>query len=109
MSELGLMGLTVPEEFGGAGHGQPGPVRWSSRRSTVRCASTGVTLSVHNSLVGAPLNAVMAATRAEGLIGCLSMASGDTLGAYCLTEANAGSDAGFACDDGDARRRRLGS
>src|SRR5262245_59513903 len=54
MTELGLWGLTVPEEFGGAGMGNLAlsVVLMEINRA---CASTGVTLSVHNSLVGAPI------------------------------------------------------
>src|SRR5690349_1792356 len=54
LAELGFWGLTVPEEFGGAGQGN---VALSLVLEEVNraCASTGVTLSVHNSLVCSPL------------------------------------------------------
>jgi alkylation response protein AidB-like acyl-CoA dehydrogenase len=55
------------------------------------CASTGVTLSVHNSLIGAPLNKF--GTDAQKQEWLPKLATGEVLGAYCLTEPNAGSDA----------------
>ena len=90
MREIGLWGLTIPEEFGGAGMGnlELSIVLEEINRA---CASTGVTLSVHNSLVGAPLDKWGSPEqRAEWLP---RLASGEVFGAYCLTEPNAGSDA----------------
>ncbi|MDP6128577.1 MAG: acyl-CoA dehydrogenase family protein, partial [Planctomycetota bacterium] len=53
-AEMGFMGLTVPEEFGGAGMGN---LHGSIMLEEVNrwCASTGVTLSVHNSLICGPI------------------------------------------------------
>jgi acyl-CoA dehydrogenase len=90
MSELGLWGLTVPEKYGGAGMSN---VALSVVLEEINrgCASTGVTLSVHNSLVGAPLRKFAPeAVKDEWLP---KLATGEVLGAYCLTEPNAGSDA----------------
>jgi alkylation response protein AidB-like acyl-CoA dehydrogenase len=91
LGELGLMGLTVPEEHGGAGMGNLAlcVVLEEVNRG---CASTGVTLSVHNSLIGAPLRRFgTPEQQAEWLP---RLATGEVIGAYCLTEAGAGSDAG---------------
>ncbi len=90
MTELGLWGLTVPEEFGGSGLGNLAlsVVLIEINRA---CASTGVTLSVHNSLVGAPLRKF--ASDALKRAWLPRLATGEVLGAYCLTEPNAGSDA----------------
>src|SRR6516162_4006708 len=55
MAELGLWGLTVPEEYGGAGMGNLA-LSLVLEEVNRACASTGVTLSVHNSLLGAPIN-----------------------------------------------------
>lgn len=102
MAELGLMGLTVPEEFGGAGMGNLAlcVVLEEINRG---CASTGVTLSVHNSLVGAPIRRFGTDEQKQQWLPLI--ASGEALGAYCLTEANAGSDAASlaasATRDGD--------
>jgi butyryl-CoA dehydrogenase len=90
MSELGLWGLTVPEEFGGFGLGNLhlAAVLMEVNRA---CASTGVTLSVHNSLVCAPLAKFGSEElKAEWLP---RLATGEVIGAYCLTEASSGSDA----------------
>ncbi len=102
MAELGLLGLTVPEEYGGAGMGNL-PLAAVLIEINRACASTGVTLSVHNSLIGAPLNKF--GTDAQKREWLPKLASGEVIGAYCLTEANAGSDAAAlvttATADGD--------
>jgi len=90
MGDLGLWGLTIPEEFGGAG--------LDNRALTAvlieinrACAATGVTLSVHNSLLGAPIT--RHGTPEQKRQWLPKLATGEVLGSYCLTEANAGSDA----------------
>jgi butyryl-CoA dehydrogenase len=91
MTELGLWGLTVPEAYGGAGMGNMA-LAVVLEEVNRACASTGVTLSVHNSLLGAPINKFgNEAQRREWLP---RLATGEVIGAYCLTEPNAGSDAG---------------
>jgi alkylation response protein AidB-like acyl-CoA dehydrogenase len=90
MGELGLWGLTVPEQYGGAGMGNL-PLALVLEEINRACASTGVTLSVHNSLIGAPLNKF--GTDAQKQEWLPKLATGEVLGAYCLTEPNAGSDA----------------
>ena len=103
MRELGLWGLTVPEAYGGAGLGN---VELSLVLEEINraCASTGVTLSVHNSLLGAPINKW--GTEAQKQAWLPKLATGEVIGAYCLTEPNAGSDAGSlrtsAKEDGDS-------
>lgn len=103
MGELGLWGLTIPEEYGGSGLGN---LHLSLVLEEVNraCASTGVTLSVHNSLVAAPLRKFGSeAIKRQWLP---QLASGALIGAYCLSEANSGSDAAAlraqARPDGDA-------
>jgi alkylation response protein AidB-like acyl-CoA dehydrogenase len=90
LSELGLWGLTIPEEYGGAGLGNLAltPVLIEINRA---CAATGVTLSVHNSLVAGPVQRFGSPEQKQAWLPRL--ASGEVLGAYCLTEPNAGSDA----------------
>lgn len=90
MTELGLWGLTVPEQYGGAGLGNLAlaVVLVEVNRA---CASTGVTLSVHNSLVGAPIRRF--GTEEQKAAWLPRLATGEVIGAYCLTEAGAGSDA----------------
>ena len=102
ISELGLWGLTVPEEHGGAGMGNVA-LTLVLEELNRGCASTGVTVSVHNSLLGAPIRRFGTEEQKKRFLPAL--ATGETIGAYCLTEANAGSDAGalrtMAEDKGD--------
>jgi alkylation response protein AidB-like acyl-CoA dehydrogenase len=102
IGELGLWGLTVPEEYGGAGMGSLA-LSLLLEEINRADASVGVTLSVHNSLVGAPiLKFASEAKKSEWLP---KLATGEVLGCYCLTEPNAGSDAAAlqtrAVKDGD--------
>ncbi len=90
MGELGLWGLTVPEQYGGAGLGNLA-LSCVLEEVNYACASTGVTLSVHNSLIGAPI--LRHGTDAQKSTWLPQIASGERIGSYCLTEANAGSDA----------------
>lgn len=89
-AEMGFMGLTVPEEFGGAGMGN---LHGSIMLEEVNrwCASTGVSLSVHNSLICGPINKYGTEEQKQKYLP--QLASGKMLGAYCLTEPQAGSDA----------------
>ncbi|MCC6409598.1 MAG: acyl-CoA dehydrogenase family protein [Planctomycetes bacterium] len=90
MAELGFWGLTVPEEYGGAALGNLAlsivleELNWG-------CAATGVTVSVHNSLVCSPITKYGTAEQKKRWLP--KLASGEILGAYCLTEPNSGSDA----------------
>ena len=90
LADLGLWGLTIPEEFGGSGLGNLALCLVLEEINRA-CASTGVTLSVHNSLVCAPL--IKFGSEALKRIWLPRLASGEILGAYCLTEPNSGSDA----------------
>jgi len=90
ISEMGLWGLTIPEEFGGAGMGNL-ELALVLEEINAGCASTGVTLSVHNSLLGAPIWRFGTQEQKEKWLPAL--ASGESIGCYCLTEPNAGSDA----------------
>jgi len=90
VGELGLWGLTIPEEFGGAGMGNLA-LSLVLEELNAACASTGVTISVHNSLLGAPINKY--GTQAQKEEWFPRLATGEILGCYCLTEPNAGSDA----------------
>ncbi len=99
---LGLLGLLVPERFGGAGLSNLALSVALIEINKVD-ASVGVTLSVHNSLVCSCINAwAPEALKARYLP---RLASGEWLGAYALSETGAGSDAGNlvckAVRDGD--------
>jgi butyryl-CoA dehydrogenase len=90
LGELGLFGLTIPEEFGGSGLGNVA-LTFVLEELNRGCASTGVTVSVHNSLVAAPLDKWGSDAQKQEWLP--KLATGECLGAYSLTEANAGSDA----------------
>jgi alkylation response protein AidB-like acyl-CoA dehydrogenase len=91
MAELGLMGVTVPEEYGGAGMNTLTYVTVIEEISRA-CAATGVITAVQNSLGELPLLAF--GTEAQKKKYLPQMASGQKIAAYALTEPNAGSDAG---------------
>jgi butyryl-CoA dehydrogenase len=103
IGELGLWGLTVPEEYGGAGMGNLA-LALVLEEVNRGCASTGVTLSVNNSLVCAPI--VKFANEEQKRRWLPKLASGEILGAYALTEPGSGSDAAAlatrAVRDGDS-------
>lgn len=90
MAELGLLGMFVPEEHGGAGMSYLAYVVAIEELSRV-CASHGVIASVNNSLVCYPL--MQYANEAQKKRWLTPLAKGELLGAYCLTEPNAGSNA----------------
>src|SRR5689334_167593 len=90
MAELGLMGVAVPEEYGGAGFDTVSYVLAMEEVSRA-CASTGVIMSVNNSLVCDPL--VRFATPAQKARWLRPLASGAKLGCFALSEPEAGSDA----------------
>jgi butyryl-CoA dehydrogenase len=103
MAELGLLGMFVPEAYGGAGMDYLSYVIAIEELSRA-CASHGVIASVNNSLVCYPLLAYGNEEQKQRVLAPL--ARGDKLGAYCLTEPNAGSNAAnqqtTATLDGDA-------
>ncbi len=90
MAELGLLGMFVPEAHGGAGMTYLSYVVAIEELSRA-CASHGVIASVNNSLVCYPLMTYANAEQKQRWLEPL--AKGEKLGAYCLTEPNAGSNA----------------
>jgi alkylation response protein AidB-like acyl-CoA dehydrogenase len=90
LAELGVWGLTIPEQYGGAGLGNLA-LSLVLEELNRACASTGVTVSVHNSLIAAPLRKFGSEEQRRTWLPRL--ASGEVIGSYCLTEADAGSDA----------------
>ena len=87
---LGLTGMLVPEAFGGNDMGTLALAVMVEEVSRA-CASMGVTLSVHNSLVCSPIVRHGTADQQKRFLPRLS--SGEIIGAYALSEAGAGSDA----------------
>ena len=102
MGELGLMGVLVPEEYGGSGFGYPEYVTAISGIARVD-GSIGLSVAAHNSLcTGHILQFASEEQKKEYLP---KLASGKWIGAWGLTEPNTGSDAGnmrtVAVKDGD--------
>jgi butyryl-CoA dehydrogenase len=90
MAELGLLGIAVPEEYGGAGCDTLAYVLAMEEISRA-CASTGVIMSVNNSLVCDPL--AKFGTEEQKRDWLTPLASGKKLGCFALSEPEAGSDA----------------
>ena len=90
MAELGLMGLLVPDEFGGAGASTLDYVLAIEEISWAD-ASHSVAMSVNNSLVCEPILRFGTAEQKRTYLPAL--ASGEYVGAYCLSEPTSGSDA----------------
>ena len=91
MAELGLMGITVPEEYGGAGMDN---ICYAIAIEEIAraCASTAVILSVNNSLACDPILSFGSEEQKRKYL--VPLASGEHLGCFGLTEPGAGSDAG---------------
>ncbi len=90
MAELGLMGLPYPEKYGGAGMDTLAYAIAVEEVARV-CASTAITLAAHVSLGCGPVYGN--GTEAQKLKYLVPMAKGEAIGAFGLTEPNAGSDA----------------
>ena len=89
LGELGLMGMMVPPEYGGSGADAVSYVVALSEVAYA-CASTAVVMSVHNSIVCESL--VRYGTEDQKKQYLKRLATGEILGAFSLTEPNAGSD-----------------
>lgn len=89
MGRLGLMGVAIPQEFGGAGMDTLS-YYLALEEISAACASTGVIMSVNNSLACDPI--LKFGTDAQKKEFLPPMASGEAIGCFCLTEPQAGSD-----------------
>ncbi len=102
MGELGLMGIAIPEKWGGAG---ADTVAYAVALEEIAraCASHAVVMSVNNSLYCDPVYKFGTDAQRERFL--KPVASGHTPGCFALTEAQAGSDARnqstLAVRDGD--------
>ena len=105
LAELGLMGVCIPEEYGGAGADFVSYVLVLEELSRAD-AGVGVTVAVHTSAVTLPILGFGTDEQRSRFVPPL--ARGETLGAFALTEPEAGSDAGSlrtsAREDGDGWR-----
>ena len=93
LAELGLFGISIPEEYGGAGMGTVASSMVVEEISKA-CGGTGVLLSAHGSLCVDPI--MIFGTEEQKQKYLPGLASGETIGCLSLTEAGAGSDAGAA-------------
>ncbi|MCD6138670.1 MAG: acyl-CoA dehydrogenase family protein [Deltaproteobacteria bacterium] len=89
MGELGLMGIAIPEQYGGAGMDYVSYVLAVMEISRA-CASTGVIMSVNNSLYCFPIHTF--GNHDQKVKYLTPVASGKAIGCYALTESGAGSD-----------------
>jgi alkylation response protein AidB-like acyl-CoA dehydrogenase len=90
LAEMGLLGIVIPTEYSGAGYSNVDYVIILEEISKVD-PSVGLVVAAHNSLCSNHLN--LFATEEQKKKYLTSLANGDTLGAWGLTEAGAGSDA----------------
>ena len=88
--DLGVMGMVVPEEFGGAGADDLSSAIAIEELSK-QCASTGDILATHNGLCCGPIIANGTPAQKEKYLRMLT--EGHKVGAFALTEPDAGSDA----------------
>ncbi len=102
MGKLGIMGIPVPREYGGAGGNN---VMYSIAVEELSrvCGTTGVVVSAHTSLCVAPI--LENGTEEQKMKYLPKLCSGEWIGAFGLTEPNAGTDAAMqqtiAVDAGD--------
>jgi butyryl-CoA dehydrogenase len=90
MAELGLMGVAIPEEHGGAGMDALA-YALAMEEVSAACASCGVIMSVNNSLFCDPVYKFGTADQKERVLA--PVARGEKLGCFGLTEPMSGSDA----------------
>ena len=91
LAELGLMGIPIPEEYGGAG-ADTVSYAIAIEELTRIDSSVAITVAAHTSLGTMPI--YLFGDEAQKQEWLPSLASGERLAAFGLTEANAGSDAG---------------
>jgi len=103
LGQLGFMGMTIPTQYGGAGYDTLSYVL-ALVEIAKKCASTAIIMSVNNSLVCYPIFEFGTDEQKKKYL--TPLAQGQKLGAFSLTEPNAGSDAGnqqtTAVLDGDS-------
>lgn len=90
MAELGIFGIPVPAQYGGAG-GDNIMYSIAVEELSKACATTGVVVSAHTSLCVAPI--MENGTEEQKMKYLPKLASGEWIGAFGLTEPNAGTDA----------------
>ena len=91
MGKLGLFGIIIPRQYGGAGAGYREYI-YAVEEISKYCGTTGVVLSAHTSLCAAPI--LEHGTEEQKMKYLPDLATGRKIGAFGLTEPNAGTDAG---------------
>jgi butyryl-CoA dehydrogenase len=104
MKEMNYFGICIPEEFGGAGlHNDTVGFGIVVEEISRADAAWGITIAVHNGVAAYPIYKFGTEDQKQKFL--IDLAKGNKVGAFCLTEANAGSDAGgvqlTAVKDGD--------
>ncbi|NNK81114.1 MAG: acyl-CoA dehydrogenase [Flavobacteriales bacterium] len=90
LGELGLLGVLVPEEYGGAGFGYMEYITTISEIAKV-CGSIGLSVAAHNSLCTGHIMSFGNSEQKQKWL--TKLATGEWIGAWALTEPNTGSDA----------------
>ena len=90
MARLGIFGIPVPKQYGGAG-GDNIMYSIAVEELSRCCATTGVVVSAHTSLCMSPI--LQFGTEEQKMKYMPKLASGEWIGAFGLTEPNAGTDA----------------
>ena len=91
MGELGFLGAMIPEEYGGAGMNMRQYIALMESLACYGGGSIALTLTAHHSLAVAHI--LYAGTEEQKRNFLPKLANGETIGAWCLTEPDAGSDA----------------
>ena len=104
MKEMNFFGGCIPEEYGGAGlHNDTIGFSIIIEEISRGDAAWGITTAVHNGVAAYPIYKYGTEEQKQKFL--IDLAKGNKIGAFCLTEANAGSDAGgvqlTAVKDGD--------
>ncbi|MGB3367507.1 MAG: acyl-CoA dehydrogenase family protein, partial [Acidaminobacteraceae bacterium] len=89
LAKNGFLGIPFAKEYGGEG-GNNIMYAMAVEELSKHCATTGVIVSAHTSLAGAPINEFGTPEQKEKYL--VPLAKGETLGAFGLTEPNAGTD-----------------
>ena len=105
LAELGLMGMTIPEEYGGAGTDTLSYAIAIEELTRID-SSVAITVAAHHSLGTLPI--YLFGTEEQKREWLPDLASGRRLAAFGLTEPDAGSDAAAHAHDRAARGRRVG-
>jgi len=89
LGEIGVLGVSFPEEYGGGGFGEVGYCL-AQEEIARGCMSTATMIGAHQSIGS---NAIyLGGTEEQKQKYLVPLANGEKLGAFCLTEAQAGSD-----------------